>query len=544
MRQVAASNEVDDAPEAKLDPGARGGGAHIRSGILLSAIQILGFLLTIGQEIFIAHLFGARQQMDGYLAAWVVPTMLATIVASALQNAVIPHFAQRRAGPGLQSAWELASEALGGSIVLFLAISVLCLGAARWVIAFTTAGASSGSVSTALSVYPIGVAFAFVSLLSGLLGGLCAAVGRFVIPSLLSNVATLLPVLFLWLGGKSLGILALPFGLLASAGLQALILAYLLGSLGLRLRFPRRATLTELRPLASDSAAVAMSLVPLALMGIGERHVAAAGGEGAASHLFYAAKLVSAATSLLSTAMGVMGVPLLSAYLARGERERFRRAFSLLFRLGCYLATAAIVGLEICGHPLVEALFQRGIFSSRDSDIVSDLLSWYAVGLLYAVVFPVLNGVIMSLRRSWALPFINGAGLLAYWVLALWAPSRPDVAFGLAQAYGLAYTVILATATVYLAAKSLVDRTAVFKALGRSVLLVPMIAGPLWIVHRELARDEVPALPMTIALAGAGAFTAATAVALVDREVLARILAAVGLRGLSEIVRPGGDVAT
>ena len=97
-----------------IDPSAHGARSHVRTGIVLSIIQVFGLLLSVGQDVISAKLFGARVEMDVYLEAWIVPVVLANIVGPALQNALVPHFALARTQHGDEAALEARQRGLAG----------------------------------------------------------------------------------------------------------------------------------------------------------------------------------------------------------------------------------------------------------------------------------------------------------------------------------------------------------------------------------------------------------------------------------------------
>ncbi len=509
---------------ADLDPATRSGRTHVRTGIVVAAVQVIGLVLAIVQEMFAADLFGARREMDGYLAAWILPMTLGNVVGGAIQNSLIPHFAKARSERGADGAWALAGEAVGATLLVFGALAATGLVASPLVLGFTTTGASGDAVAIARSLYPLGFVYGALGVTTGILTGLSAATGRFVWPSLLANLTSGLPILFLWLGGKSLGVTALAMGLVAGTLLQAGILYGMLHAIGFRVRLPRAGAWGRLKAVASDGVAVALSTVPLGLLPVLERHFASLAGEGAASRLFYTSKFTSTGNQFLGAAMSVMGVPLLSAYVARYEAARFRQAFSLLLRISCYLAAGGIVGLVVCAQPLVQVLFERGRFTRGDTLAVATLLRWYSFALLYAIVFPVFNAAILSRRRAWLLPAVNLTGLAAYLGLVFFGGRLiPNPVLALAVAWGLSYNVILVAVALDLVIERITDAASVLSALARTALFVPAAGLPLWLVRRLVELDGMAPVAAVGVLSFAGLVASTLAVAAIDREVFLRV---------------------
>ncbi len=506
-----------------IDPGAHGARRHIRTGLVLSAIQILGLILSVGQDAIAAKLFGARVEMDVYLEAWIVPVALANIVGPALQSALIPHFARALAERGAESAWELAAEALLVVMGFFGVVALLGLAGGHQVLAFVAAGAPPDAGGVLMRIYTIGFAFALSSVVGALLGGLCSATGRFIFPALLTNLSALIPVAGLLLLGKRLGVTALPLSLAFAAFVQMVLLVWIVAGLGLRLPRAISGMPQRLAPLLRDSFTVGVATVPIALISVAERHFGSELAVGSVATLSYATKLVAAGFRVFASGLSVMGLPLLSAYLARGERERFERAFSFLFRLGCYAAVVGAVGLVLAGAPLVRILFERGRFTPGDTVMVAACLRRSAWCLFYGVVFPTLNAALLSGRRAWILPLANLTGLCVYLFVAF-ATLRPGGSpLGLALAYAVAFDAILIPAYLLLWRQGLITPRPMLLALGRCALLAPIVYVPVWLCLQGFTRLALPTLPVLIILALVGGSVSLVAISVLDPEVRDRV---------------------
>jgi putative peptidoglycan lipid II flippase len=509
-----------------IDPGAHDGRKHIRTGLVLSFIQVLGLLLSVGQDAIAAKLFGARVEMDTYLEAWIVPVAIASIVSPGLQSALIPHFALTLAQKGAESAWEMAAEALLVALGFFAALALLGLVGSRQILGFVAAGARPETARLLLQIYAIGYGYAILSLLVALLSGLCNATGRFVFPAVLSNLSALVPVAGLLTLGRRLGVTSLPLSLVLGALIQTVILAWIIGHLGLRVPKIRRGVFRRLRPLLQVAVTVSVATVPLAMIAVAERHFGSELAEGSVAQLTYATKLVAAGFRVFAAGLGVMGLPLLSAYLARGERERFQRAFSFLFRLGCYTAVVGAVGLTLAGQPLVHVLFERGRFTHADTALVAACLRRSAWCLFYGVVFPTLNAALLSGRRAWILPVANAAGLCVYLAVAFGTLVPGGNPLGLGLAYAVGYNAILIPAYALLWREGLIGGRPLSMALWRCLLLGPLVYFPVWLCLRGLSLVASPAFPSLLVTAMVGGCLSLLGIAVLDGEMRDRVLAA------------------
>ncbi len=520
-----------------MDPAQQGSHVHLRTGLLLTAIQLFGLVLVVIQEVFAAKLFGAHREMDGYLEAWIVPVTVATVLGSGLQNALIPHFARVRHNRGADEAWALAGETLGISLLLFTGCAIAGIVASPIVLPLVAASPATRTIAG--QIYPIGFVFAGASLITSMLAGVCIACGRFVLPSILSNLSSLSPVLFLWVTGHLLGIFSLPIGLLVGALLQIIVLAATLLRLGLRLRLPQSGAWRAVKAVLRDAVAISLAAIPMGAIPVFERHLASSLGDGAVSHLFYASKLLSATTRFLSTGLAIMGLPLLSAYLARGEQDRFENVFSLLFRFATYLAVISILGLAFGGQDLIELLFERGRFGHPDTLAVATLLTWYGFVLIYSLLFPVVNAVVLTKGMAWILPVCNLIGCVIYLGVATPAAhSSNHPLVGLAVSYGLGFDIILLAVMVALLRRKLISAAPLLQAIRRALVLALAVGVPLAGLTRALHRFKAGPLLSVSILATAGPLLAVLVTFLVDREIAERLTSGFMRHSVRDAVRP------
>ncbi len=513
-----------------LDPAAQSGEEHVRTAVLATTAQVGGLALSIVQYGLAARFFGARHQMDGFLAAWIIPTTMVS-VAFALQNMLVPYFAQERADAGTDAAWRLASESLGLTIVAFGLASVGGAGLAHFAIGFVTAGSGPETTRIAQELLPLGFVFGYLFLIANVLTGLATAVGRFLVTAVLANVASTAPVLFLWLGARRLGIACLPLGLVAGAVAQVVVLACLLYRMGLRIRLPKRQGWARVGRLASDSFAFGLAQIPLQAMPLAERHFAAAAGEGAMSHLFYASKFFTAGWQLLGMTLSVLGLSILSAYLARKEMARFHQLFSLLLRVASYLSAAYWVGLTIAGRSVIEAVFEHGRFSRADTVVVARVVVWYLIGLFGVLVGSTVTAALVARRRVYVLPVANLFGFVCYLACVLWGGAvEADPVQRLAMAYGIGLNATLIPIVAHAIRQKLVEGRVFIDAALRTALFIPALAIPFWFVQRWVEHENLGGLAAVSILAMACGCLAAVALAAVDREVFGRLLAASRLR--------------
>jgi putative peptidoglycan lipid II flippase len=102
---------------------------------------------------------------------------------------------------------------------------------------------------------------------------------------------------------------------------------------------------------------------------------------GSVSYLFYADRLMEFPLGIFAIAIGMASLPSLSGLASQGKLEEFKNTLSFAFRLTSFISIPAMVGLIALKTPIVNLLFQRGVFDHTATGMTAKALLCYSVGL-------------------------------------------------------------------------------------------------------------------------------------------------------------------
>ena len=102
---------------------------------------------------------------------------------------------------------------------------------------------------------------------------------------------------------------------------------------------------------------------------------------GSVSYLFYADRLMEFPLGIFAIAIGMASLPSLSALVSQGKMEEFKETLSFTFRLTAFISVPAMVGLIALKTPIINLLFQRGVFDYGATEMTARALFFYCVGL-------------------------------------------------------------------------------------------------------------------------------------------------------------------
>lgn len=376
----------------------------LRTASLVSVFTLLSRITGLVREQMVAGLFGANAMTDAYNVAFRIPNMLRRLFAEgAFSQAFVPALASARAQHGDDATRHLIDAV--ATVLLWALLATCVLGVIGAPVLVWALGAGLSADAHEAAVVMTRWMFPYIGFMSlvALSAGILNTWKRFIVPAVtpvLLNVASigagycLAPVL----GRHGYEpIYSLAVGVMIGGVLQLLVQVPALLRIGLMPRFSLR--LSGLRAAFADEGVrhVLRKMGP-ALLGVGvaqlslliNTQIAIAVGEGAASWLTYADRLMEFPIALLGVALGVVLTPQLAASTAKGEAEKYSGLLDWGLRLTLLLALPCAVALLVFAEPLVAVLYQRGAFHAADVTHTAHAVMGYGLGLMGLVSIKVL----------------------------------------------------------------------------------------------------------------------------------------------------------
>ena len=114
---------------------------------------------------------------------------------------------------------------------------------------------------------------------------------------------------------------------------------------------------------------------------------------GAISWLYYADRVAQLPLGVIGIALGTALLPKLSAAEAAGKPAEVRNSVSEAIGFAGFFVLPAVIGLVLCGLPIIEGLFVYGAFAVSDAKMTAMALAAYGCGLPGFVLVKILQTV-------------------------------------------------------------------------------------------------------------------------------------------------------
>jgi putative peptidoglycan lipid II flippase len=147
--------------------------------------------------------------------------------------------------------------------------------------------------------------------------------------------------------------------------------------------------------------------------------IIASSSPSAVSWLYFANRLIELPLGIVGVAMGTVLVPELTRALRTDDERSMAHAQSRGLELAVGLALPATLGLAVLSEPVVQLLFEHGVFTAADTVATAHVLMWLALGLPAHVLIKALSPAFFARNDTLTPLFATLKGFAVTIVLAV-----------------------------------------------------------------------------------------------------------------------------
>jgi putative peptidoglycan lipid II flippase len=372
----------------------------IGTGTLLS--RILGFL----RDMVIARYFGAGMVADAFFVAFRIPNLWRRLVGEgSLTISFIPVYTEYLTQKSEEESRKVAHIAFTIAAVILLILTILGVFFSPILIRIIAPGFVHVPEKFQLTVTLNQIIFPYLFFMGlfALCMGILNSHRHFFAPAIAPiflNISIIVSV-FLFYHTFQIPVISLALGVLAGGIIQFLFQIPFLWKKRITFRFN-----FDFRHPAIKRIGLLMipGLIGTAVYQINvfiDTIFASFLPSGSVSYLFFADRLMEFPLGIFAIAVGMASLPSLSGLAAQGKIEELKETLSFTFRLVSFISVPAMVGLIALKTPIVNLLFQRGLFDYSATEKTAFALLFYSVGLWAIAGARTIVPAFYSLQDTW-----------------------------------------------------------------------------------------------------------------------------------------------
>lgn len=404
---------------------------------VVSIVTLASRVLGMVRDILIANYFGAGFATDAFFTAFKIPNLLRRLVAEgSLSTAFIPVISDE-----LEKGTEAVSDALrkatGFCLILTIVLTGVGLLLCDEITLLFAIGWSGQPEKLQLASDLLRIMFPYVIIISltALSAGTLNAMGHFAwaaaAPAIL-NIAFITAILF-FSPSFAEPIFSLPLALIIGGILGLIPMALSLRSMGLSLwpKSPFGSTVVR-RLLKLMLPAVISSSVYQIMVFLNSIFVTMLT-EGAPSWLYFADRLFQFPLGVFSIAVATAVLPSLARHATKNDTKGFSKLLTETLGWVGFITIPASAGLILLSLPIVQVIYQSGVFTESDSQNTAIALIGFSIGLWPLSCLTVIIRAFLAKKNTTTPAVISVFSILLNIVLALslmGSPIEPNANIG------------------------------------------------------------------------------------------------------------------
>lgn len=340
--------------------------------------------IAVVKELMVAAQFGTADELDAFLIALIVPSVLMNVIAGSFNSALIPTYIQVTEKEGKQAAQKLFAGAAIWSIGLLLVTTFLLIVGSPFYLPYITSGFSPQKLDLTYrllwSVSPI-LLFAGIN---GIWAAVLSSGEKFALIAL-APILTPVITIGLLMTTKQWGVFNLSIGMVVGQLLELIIIGIALHQQGISL-LPKWCKLDDnLRQVARQYLPMIGASFFMTGSGLIDQSMAAMLPSGSVAALGYGEKIISLPIVIASTALSAAVIPYFSQMFAKNDWKGLRRSLNSYLGL-IFAVTIPFVSLIILfSEQIVKILLQRGSFTAENTHLVAQVQACFALEIPFYI---------------------------------------------------------------------------------------------------------------------------------------------------------------
>ncbi len=368
------------------EPLATGNLRALTAVAMLGVATVLIKLAALAKDWLVARQFGAGDELDAFLIAFMIPSFGVAVLGHSFASAFIPSYLRVYELQSPAAARRLVGAVLTAGMVLLLIVCLLLALAAPLLLRVVASNFDEAKLALSCRLLYLLLSVLAVSGISSIVGAVLNAHERFVATAVAPVAVPLGTLLGLVLFEERYGIEALAWGTVAGFVLESLLLLAASARAGLLPRPSRPGWDPALRDVGRRYWPMVVGTLLLSASAVVDQSMAASLGSGNVSVLNYGGKLVALVLSIVAVSLSTVLLPRFSRLITSGrwnDLDRTIRGYAGLIVAG---TVPIVVVLALAAAPMIRLLFERGAFTPETTAAVSRVQIYLSLQIPFYVL--------------------------------------------------------------------------------------------------------------------------------------------------------------
>ena len=358
-----------------------------RSTFIVSAMTMLSRILGLVRDMVLLTVFGAGKDFDTFVVAFRIPNFFRRLFAEgAFSQAFIPILTEYKTTKLHDEVQILISRVFGCLLVVMSLLTLFAMIAAPVILYVYAPGFHNDAAKFDLAVdmFRLTIPYLMFMSMTAFASSILNSYGSFSTPAFAPVLLNIAMIAGAWWLAPHMAqpIMALGWAVVIAGVLQLAIQIPELWRKKLlippRVDFKHEGVERILKLMLPALFGVSVTQINLLLNTIWASFMQ----DGSVSWLYSAERMTELPLGLIGVAIGTVILPSLSARKAEQDQTKFRAMLDWAARVIVLVGVPASIALFMLSTPIIQALFQRGEFDVRDTEMTAMALQCMSAGVL------------------------------------------------------------------------------------------------------------------------------------------------------------------
>lgn len=358
-----------------------------RSTFIVSAMTMVSRVLGLVRDMVLLNVFGAGKDFDTFVVAFRIPNFFRRLFAEgAFSQAFIPILTEYKTQRLHAEVQILISRVFGCLLLVMSLLTLIAMIAAPVIIYAYAPGfhADPAKFDLAVDMFRLTIPYLMFMSLTAFASSILNSYGSFSTPAFSPVLLNIAMIAAAWWLSPHLAqpIMALGWAVVAAGVLQLAIQIPELWRKKLlippKVDFKHEGVERILKLMLPALFGVSVTQINLLLNTIWASFMQ----DGSVSWLYSAERMTELPLGLIGVAIGTVILPSLSIQKAEHDQQKFRAMLDWAARVIVLVGVPASIALFMLSTPIIQALFQRGEFDLRDTEMTAMALQCMSGGVL------------------------------------------------------------------------------------------------------------------------------------------------------------------
>jgi putative peptidoglycan lipid II flippase len=407
------------------------------ASVVVAFLSLVSGLLSFLNQTILAKMFGASLQMDAFLAATSIPTLVSGAFCGAMSFTITPHLVGQRIHG---SSYERYGGMLFLSLLVLLSL-VFLMGflCAPAILALQIPGLPPTVMAKAVAISKVAWATGIIAIAMVYLACVLNVADHFILPAAVGTLPYLFTGIFALGLGTRVGLLSVSLGLLAGSAAATSVLLYF-ASKSIRLFDWLPSGVPDMVRYTGQVPLYLLAMLCFTAYQSIDTFWGARLGVGNLASLGYAQRILIAVGNLVISGPSAVLMPQLARAYHEANEEAFLALVKRIVKLVLACAAFPALAVALLATPMVRLLFARGAFDLAAVARLAGILPFLLTGMVSMLAVTILFRVLFAQKSVVGPAAIGILCASSYFLLCGWLSPRLGLK-GIGVAYIISWSI-------------------------------------------------------------------------------------------------------